>query len=166
MNYLEQLVYEYYDHLGHVVIRNRRVGLRENGGWEGELDIVTYNPETNEVLHVECSNDALSWENREARYKTKFEIGEKYIPDIFKHFDIKPKIKQQVLLGNVGKSERTTIGGGEIVTLPDFLEGCIMNMRWSYIHMSDMVVPEEYPLLRTVYYMTKHFNGVSFLDWN
>lgn len=42
-NHLEQLVAEWYEHSGYFVRRNVLVGLRRNGGYECELDVVAFN---------------------------------------------------------------------------------------------------------------------------
>ena len=39
MNYLEQIVGEWYEYSGYFVRRNILVGKRSKGGYEGELDI-------------------------------------------------------------------------------------------------------------------------------
>jgi hypothetical protein len=50
-----------------------------HGGWEMELDVVAFNPQINQILHIEPSLDANSWDKREARFTKKFEAGRKYI---------------------------------------------------------------------------------------
>lgn len=73
-NHLEQLVSEWYEYQGYFVRRNINVGLRKNkGGYECELDVVAFNPETKHLVHIEPSNDADSWEIRDRRFGLKFE---------------------------------------------------------------------------------------------
>lgn len=43
-NFLEQLVAEWYEYRGYFVRRNVLVGRRSQGGQDGELDIVAFNP--------------------------------------------------------------------------------------------------------------------------
>jgi hypothetical protein len=64
MNFLEQLVGEWYSYQGYYVRTNVMVGPRDAGGYEGELDVVAFHPETREIVHVETSMDALSWDKR------------------------------------------------------------------------------------------------------
>ena len=75
MTHLEQLVYEYYDWLGYLVKHNIKVGRLQRGGWEMELDIIAYNPNTNHLIHFEPSLDADSWDKREKRFSKKFDAG-------------------------------------------------------------------------------------------
>ena len=75
MTHLEQLLYEYYDWLGYIVKHNIKVERRQHGGWEMELDIIAYNPNTNHLIHLEPSMDAHSWETREKRFKKNLRPG-------------------------------------------------------------------------------------------
>jgi hypothetical protein len=79
MTHLEELIAEYYEWRGYVVKCNALVGKRAKGGWEMELDVVAYDPETPTILHIEPSLDGQSWETREGRFVKKFEAGRKYI---------------------------------------------------------------------------------------
>lgn len=162
MNFLEQLVYEYYHHLDYVVIRNKRVGYRKKGGWEGELDIVAYDPRTHEVVHIECSNDTNSWEDRETTFKRKLDIGKKYIPDLFPYAKDKIKLKQKVLLGKLDTATREQVGGGEVLPLKELLDEVTECVRGSYFSHSDgnLIVPEQYTILRTLYYAVKYSKDI------
>jgi len=77
MNHLEQLVGEWYEYQGYFVRRNVWVGPRAEGGYECELDVVTFHPSINHLVHIEPSMDARSWIKREERYKKKFAPGKK-----------------------------------------------------------------------------------------
>lgn len=84
MSHLEELLVEYYEWLGHVVKCNVQVGKLSHGGYEMELDVVAYEPQANQLLHIEPSLDADSWEKREKRFVKKFQAGLKYIrPALF-----------------------------------------------------------------------------------
>lgn len=65
MNFLEQLVSEWYEFQGYFVRRNVRIGLRANGGYEGELDVLALHPGKKRLLHIETSMYAGSWEKRD-----------------------------------------------------------------------------------------------------
>jgi hypothetical protein len=67
MNHLEQLVAEWLTYKGYFVRTSVRVGRRAEGGYAGELDVVGFRPETKHFLHVECSLDAASWEQRKKK---------------------------------------------------------------------------------------------------
>src|SRR5258708_1364839 len=96
-NYLEQLVGEWYEFKGYFVRRSIRVGRRPAGGHEGELDVVAFHPTKRHLVHIEPSVDAHSWDKREERYAKKFAAGRKYIPEIFKGFDLPTDIEQIAL---------------------------------------------------------------------
>jgi hypothetical protein len=90
INFLEQVVSEWYEFRGYFVRRNVRVGPRTKGGHESELDIVASHPEKKHLVHIEPSSDAASWEARELKYKKKFDAGKKYIPALFAGLDLPP----------------------------------------------------------------------------
>ena len=71
MSHLETLIAEYLDWQGYLVKRNTKVGRLGHGGWEMELDIIGYQPNTGTLVHYEPSIDALSWAKREARCQNK-----------------------------------------------------------------------------------------------
>ncbi len=71
-NYLEQLIAEWYEYKGYYVRRNLLVGKRVKGGFECELDVVTFNPKAKHLVHIEPSMDANSW--AEPREKIPKEI--------------------------------------------------------------------------------------------
>lgn len=52
-NHLEQLAAEWYEYRGYFVRRNVRVGPRAQGGHEGELDIVAFDPRKVALVHIE-----------------------------------------------------------------------------------------------------------------
>jgi len=55
MSHLEALIAEYYDWKGYLVKRNIKVGRLKHGGWEMELDVVAYDPNTKHLIHLEPS---------------------------------------------------------------------------------------------------------------
>jgi hypothetical protein len=60
VNYLEQLLAEWYEFPGYFLRRNVLVGKRKKGGYDCELDIVGFDPVKRRLLHVEPSMDAAS----------------------------------------------------------------------------------------------------------
>ena len=71
MNFLEQLVAEWYEYEGYFVRSNVRARKRAKGGWDAELDVLAYDPSNLTLLHVETSGDAASWAERKLRFRTK-----------------------------------------------------------------------------------------------
>jgi len=60
MNFLEQLLAEWYQYKGYYVRQNIRIGKRNNGGYAGEIDILAYHPKTEIIVHIEASSDTYS----------------------------------------------------------------------------------------------------------
>jgi hypothetical protein len=79
VSHLESLIAEYLEWQGFLVKRNLKVGRRERGGWEMELDVIGLNPKTETIVHYEPSLDALTWGKREPKYAKKFQLARKYI---------------------------------------------------------------------------------------
>jgi hypothetical protein len=151
-NFLEQLAAEYYEYNGCFVRRNVKVDKRDNGGYNGELDVVAYDPEQNIIFHIEATMDAHSWEKRKTRFQKKFDIGKNEIPKLFKNFcNAQVTINQIVLLGYGSDANYQEICGGEILTIEKFLKKIISSLRDKDIYQE--AVPENYPLLRTVQFM-------------
>lgn len=108
------------------------LGRRAGGGYEGELDVVAFNPAKKHLLHIEASMDADSWENRETNYARNFKLGSTYIPTLFDGFDLPSEVDQIALIGFGGAPNRPTIGGGRLLMV-----GNLMNeIRDKLIHMS------------------------------
>ena len=59
MNFLEKLAAEWYEYKGYFVRTNVRFGKRPKGGYIGEMDVVAYNPEKQDFVHIETSTDAI-----------------------------------------------------------------------------------------------------------
>ena len=84
MNFLEQLVAEWYGYKGFFVRTNIKFGKNAHGkgGHVGEIDVLAYHPTLNEFIHTECSTDAWSWSKKQIVFKKKFENAEKYYKKI------------------------------------------------------------------------------------
>ena len=148
MNHLEQLIAEWYEYRGYFVRRNVRVGKRVKGGYECELDIVAFDPHTSKLVHIEPSSDTQTWATREARYKKKFDAGDKYIKDLFHGFKLPAKIEKQAIF-LFGSKTRTTVGGGTVLLARDILKQIHNDLRTKNIEKA--IVPESFPLLRTLH---------------
>ena len=67
MNFLEQLVAEWYEYQGFFVRRNIKFGGaagQSKGGHSGEIDVLVYRPKDGAIVHIETSSDFDSWEKR------------------------------------------------------------------------------------------------------
>jgi len=154
MNYLEELVAEWYEFRGYFVRRNIRVGKRSKGGYEGELDVVAFHPETRHLVHIEPSMDALSWKKRDERFRKKFRAGQKFIPGLFAGLDIPGKVEQIALLQFASKRNRTTVGGGTLMLVSELLVEVLTELRERSV--ASHAVPEDKPILRTLQFVAEN----------
>ncbi|HDL20702.1 MAG TPA: hypothetical protein ENH30_05425 [Nitrospirae bacterium] len=159
MNHLEQIVGEWYEYTGYFVRRNVLVGKRLKGGYDGELDIVAFNPKTKHLVHIEPSLDADSWDRREERFKKKFDLGKKYIPKLFSGIQMPEKIEQIALFVFGSNDNHKTVGGGVVATVAEFYSVVAAGLGGKRIAKS--AVPEQYALLRTVQHCLEYSQAMS-----
>jgi hypothetical protein len=103
MNFLEELVAEWYEFRGYFVRRNVLVGRRAKGGYECELDVVAFHPGSKHLVHIEPSMDAQSWAKRDERFRKKFAAGRRHIPELFSGLELPEAFDQIALLGFASK---------------------------------------------------------------
>jgi hypothetical protein len=147
-NHLEELVAEWYQLQGYFVRRNVQVGKRPKGGWECELDVVAFHPGLQKLVHVEPSLDGDRWDIREQRYSKKFEAGRRYIPALFEGLALPSEPEQIALFVYGGGTNRTTVGGGRVVFIMEFMREVLEKIRGRRV--GSAAIPEEYLLLRTL----------------
>lgn len=149
MSHLESLVAEYLEWQGYLVKRNLKVGRRAKGGWEMELDVVGYNPQTNKIVHYEPSIDAIGWPAREARYKKKMELARKYMfTEVFSWLNASIDIEQVAVFYDHPKG-RDTIAGATLMSIDEL----VAEIRAKVIACGPMIsnaIPQQYSLLRTI----------------
>jgi len=158
-NFLEQLIAEWYEFKGYFIRRNVLVGKRPKGGYECELDIVAFHPGENHLVHIEASMDAARWSDREKRFKKKFDAGKKYIPSLFKGLKIPNNIEQIAILIFASKSNRKSLGEGELMLGSELLEKIfqdIQNHGTIYSH----AIPEQFPILRAFQFVAQYKKDV------
>jgi hypothetical protein len=156
INFLEELVSEWYEFRGYFVRRNVRVGRRANGGYDCALDVVAFHPEKKHLVQIEPSADASSWATRELRYKKKFDAGKKHIPDLFAGLDLPSNLDQIALFIFSGK-KRLKVGGGTVLLIADLMSE-IRNDVGSRSVLSK-AVPEQYQLLRALQFAAHYWKG-------
>ena len=154
MNFLEQIAAEWYEYQGYFVRRNVLVGKRSGGGWECELDVVAFHPGRMHLVHIEPSMDAHSWEVRERRYSKKFEAGRKYIPFMFAGMGAPKEIEQIALFGLGSKKNHPILAGGKVWLIADLLKEITAELKLHRVE--NEIVPEIFPLLRTIQFMCQH----------
>jgi hypothetical protein len=158
LNFLEQLVAEWYEFRGYFVRRKINVGPSLKGKFEFELDIVAFHPGKPHLVHIESSMDATSWDQREKRYTAKFGAGRKHIPSLFSGFDL-PEIDQIALLVFAGKLRVPTLGGGKVLLIQDFMNEIRSDAEWGLATRSvrNRSVPEQYVILRSLQFATNYW---------
>lgn len=161
MNFLEQLISEWYQYKDYFVRQNVKVGKRSRGGYEGELYIVAFNPVTKHLIHIESSSDTDSWEQREKRFKKKFDLAKKHIPELFKGLDIPKDIEQNAVF-LYGYRTRETIGGGKIVLAINFLKQIYSDLKQKKINQA--IVPENLTLIRTLHIFIDNIEKIITLE--
>lgn len=146
MNFLEQLIAEWYAFNGYFVRTNVKFGKREKGGYKGEMDVVAYHPSTKVLTHVEASTDANTWEERKTAIDRKFGDAA-HFTELF-DFDIKG-IKRIAIFGfSKPKNPVKFKDDIELLTIPQFVESITEEL--SKRSPQSAVVPENYPLLRAI----------------
>ena len=163
-NFLEELIAEWYEYQGYFIRRNINVGLRKKGGYECELDIVAFHPEKRHLVHIEASTDASSWEQRDLRFKKKFDAGQQYIPSIFSGLDIPSSIEQYAVLVFASKKNRNKVGGKKFLLASELLIKMFKEIGNTDIFSS--IVPEQFSLLRCLQFVYQNKDEVwkSFND--
>lgn len=156
-NYLEQLAAEWYEYRGFFVRRHVLVGAKAEGGFEGELTILAVNLDRGEVVQVEPSMDAHSWEKREKRYRNRFELGRRFIPALVGE-DRAQGLRQVALIGLGSSTNHPTLGGGELLSLGDFLARILTEFRGG--DLANQPVPQQYPILRTLQFVADNHRAV------
>ena len=158
-NHLEQLIAEWYEYQGYFVRRNVRVGKREQGGYEGELDIVAFHPEKRHLVHIEASLDADSWAEREKRFKKKFQAGRKHIPDLFEGIELPDDIEQMAVLAYASKRSRQQVGGGKLVLASELLSEIFTHLKSK--RLTRGAISEHFPILRSFQFVVEYWEEVS-----
>lgn len=157
-NFLEQLASEWFAYKGYFVRQNVLVGKRAKGGYECELDVVAFNPETKHLVHMEPSMDCYSWGKREARYLKKFQAGKKYIPALFRETALPAEIDQIALFEYASSKQHEKVGGGKVKLVREFLKEIKEDLSSKMINNN--AVSEHMPLLRMIQFMCHYHDFI------
>ncbi|HEC92310.1 MAG TPA: hypothetical protein ENI51_04855 [Candidatus Atribacteria bacterium] len=148
MNFLEELVAEWYDFNGYFIKKNIRIEELPKGGYKGEMDIIAFHPLKKELVHIETSTDAKNWDARKKRLLKKFNTAQNCYQDLFP-FEYR-NIKRIAIAGWFAKkhSKRASLGEDiELKSLPEFTNEIISALK---NYPASKAVPEKYPLLRAI----------------
>lgn len=145
MNQLEEMVKEYYEYSGYFVKTNIRFYKLERGGYKGETDVIAYNPQNMNLIHIECSQEAVSDKDLKAKADKKFpkEL------DYEKELNLKIKeISKIFIVGQSSASKQDLMPYGvEHKSVKQFMKEVYDFITEDFMHNA---VPEVYPLLRTI----------------
>jgi hypothetical protein len=153
-NFMEEIVAEWLEYRGYIVKRNERVGRLAAGGYEGELDVVGFNPKTKHLIHVETSTDADSWADREKRFSKKFSSGAKHIKILFEGLTVPDQVEKKVIFAFGSDKNHKTVGGGQVVLAEDFILDILHELKGT--SFLSRAVPEKYPILRVLQMISEH----------
>ena len=147
MNFLEQIVSEWYAYKGCFVRTNIKFGKLSHGGWKGEIDVVAYEPKTREFIHIETSTDADSWDRRKERFCRKFRDAAKFYSELFP-FQIS-KIRKIALVGFFKPKIKPDFGDSiDVILVPEFIREIANELKKK--KPIQEAIPESYPLLRAI----------------
>lgn len=151
MNFLEQLVAEWYAYRGFFARTNVKFGRRPKGGYEGEMDVVAFDPKNQVMLHVETSADSDSWSERTKRFRKKFRLAKKHYRNAFTwnyH-----KVEQIAVVGYSEKPRGMNLGRGiKVISIPELVDAIRTEVRDMTPTNAD--IPEGYALLRAIQFAT------------
>ncbi len=108
--------------------------------------MVTFKPSEKKLIHIEASGVASSWNEREFKFRRKFEIGRKYIPSLFEGFEL-PEIESLALIVEAAPSHNDEpIGGGKVRTMDALLE----EIKKQIPTRTENIIHEQFVILRTL----------------
>jgi len=146
MNFLEELAKEWYEYQGFWVRTNVKVDHQE-------MDVLAYNGETRQLVHIETGKDALSWAEFERRLRKKFSFTHERYEDV-----LRSRISKVVKIAVAGwavKSQRvwkTRVDDIEVVRLREFVARIASELAGK-IEPAQKWIPESYPLLHTIQWL-------------
>ena len=153
MNFLESLAAEWYEYLGFFVRRNVRTRKRAAGGWDVELDVLALLPANGELVHIETSGDADSWDKRRQKFMDKKFVLSKREYSKLLNFDV--KILRRVAIVGMSRSTKVDRNWAPDVTvrlIPEFVQEITDKLRNT--DPMKAAVPEGFPILRTLQFVT------------
>jgi len=149
MNFLEELVAEWYEFQGYFVTRNVKYGRRSKGGYEGEMDVVTYHPQKGELVHIEVSGDADSNAERKRRIEKKFSTAQRHYSELFK-FPNMTILKVAVMGYNRIKCSEDW-GDIKYYTIPGFVRDVVLRGIYDFgSKHKNWSIEERFPILRSM----------------
>jgi hypothetical protein len=163
INFLESLVAEWYQYgekPPYFVRLNTRIHKLKTGGWGGEIDVLAYSPSRQQLVHIETSSDADSWEKRKERFRKKFDFPQEEYETLV---DAKGITVEKIALVGWTGAPRIDLNwvdkfGGviRVQSVPEFLKKITVKLQ--DIPISKEAVSECFPLLRAMQFAL-HFRA-------
>ncbi|WP_369978623.1 hypothetical protein [Xanthomonas bundabergensis] len=114
-----------------------------------ELDVLAYNPKTQDLVHYEPSLDAHTWDMREARFAKKFSAAKKYVfSEVFGWLPPETPVRHIAVLPSHPKG-RDTLGEAALLSIDELLAEIRSAVAKCGPARSN-AISEIYPLLRTI----------------
>ena len=163
MNFLEQLVAEWYEYQGYFVRRNMKFGGaagKSTGGHSGEIDILAYLPKDGELLHIEASSDFDSWSGRKRKFVTK-KFTKLADAEYIKILGLIPRAIRRIVVVSHSKKPDSAVWQTEsgdlieIIDIPALISTILVELRKKR-HAREIAVPEQLPLLRAMHYIVSY----------
>lgn len=148
MNHLEELVREYYEYQGWFVRTNVRFNKLSHGGYKGEADVLALNPDPNsaELVHVECTEAAFSDSDLKNLADKKFQLTNAQYAQLL-GFQVKTVLRV-FIVGQSGVSKEGLMPTGvKHKSLKAFFKEVNDSISKDFLQKA---VPESFPLLRTM----------------
>ena len=154
MNFLEQVVAEWFNLKGYFVKTNIRFGKGSHGGVKGEMDVVAFQPQTKEFVHVEASNGAASWEKQCETIERKFKLAGQHYDDMFQFPHESTRLIAISGFGRVAPDwakERLVESGVTLESVPEFFRKVTADIQDRPITKG--TISETLPLLRAIQFV-------------
>lgn len=163
MNFLEQLVAEWYEYQGYFVRRNIKFGGaagKSTGGHSGEIDVLAYLPKDGALLHIETSSDFDSWDKRKKKFVTK-KFTKLAETEYIKAVGLVPRSIKRIVIVSHSKKPADLVWQTEngepieIIDVPTLITTILVELRTKR-HAREIAVPEQLPLLRAMHYVVSY----------
>ena len=151
LNFLEQVVAEWFDLKGYFVKTNLRFGKSPGGGVRGEMDVIAFHPQTKEFVHVEASTSAASWKRQCAVIERKFNSAGQHYDDMFQFPRESTRLIAISGFGRVAPAwakERLGESGVTLESVPEFFRKVTAGIQDRPITKG--TISETLPLLRAI----------------
>ena len=158
MNFLEQLLTEWFTYNEYFVRTNIKMKRRSKGGRDNEVDVLADHPGKKEVIHAEPSSDAASWDQRRKKcLEKKFVFKDEDYRQLIRGAEV-TAIKKWAIVG-FSQSRRVDLDWGqgiEVILIPKFMRQITDRLRDE--SPAKKAIPENFPILRGIQFAL-HFGG-------